>query len=992
MRPEHRSWLLAQQQRWHKMLQLAYRKPWLATYLLRQIKQCREKMWEQLQQLWLLLSFTRRRRAKKWLRQKVGPALVGGGLILALNFGVVQAGTITVSHTNDNIINDSGCSLREAIINANNDDQSGSTDCAPGNGADIITLPSGTISLTLTGIDEDLAATGDLDIISGSQITLNGQGMDQSIVDGNLSDRVLHVQPGASLTLSDLTVKRGDVDSGSGAGILNHNGNLTLVNTRVTSNTLPEGEGGPPGMIIAPEGAAVDGSAAKLLSADEAPGWHGQSRFELNKDRPQSAERTRRPDSSSNNLLIQSMPPLEGRGGGISNQGVGGVASFMMTNSIVISNTGGQYGGGVSNVGESGSVTVQISGSTITGNVSIMGAGLANETYSGGTVTANITNSSIISGNIAACCGGGIINYAYDTGTNTVTIENSTISGNGAFNGGGIHNLGYNGTSNMSVTNSTISGNSAYNGGGISNYGVDYGLAKLTVTNSTISGNRGAGIGGGVSDQAIFYGSTNVTLDNNSINGNEADVGGGVGSISFLTGSAVLTMTKNTINNNTAAFVGGGIANFAYVYAEQSMTLRNSTISGNQANNGGGGIANYAAFGSTHSFEMVQSTVSGNSTGGPGAGIDNYSTDGGRIIGSINNSTISGNRAAGHGGGIGSFATAGGANPLTVVQSTVTNNTADNDNDSDGEGGGIYASGALTVSNTIVAGNFDTPNNAGSGTIHPDAHNQVNGNAHNLVSNTSGVTGTLGSGSDIAASDPGLAGLANNGGTATASGLPPFTHLLLDNSPARDAADVTICAAAPINGVDQRDLARGSSRCDIGAIEFYASLYLPVVVKDYAAGPDLVIDSIIVDGSGPTVTVRNAGTTSSLDPFWVDLYVNPGSTPKLNQEWHEIASSGVAWGVTQALAPGQTVVLTLSSPYYEAAESNPIFPANATIYAFADSIHDATSNGNVIELDETNNLGGPVTVSAIAANEVAPLIETAAETPPPQGLPQREAK
>jgi hypothetical protein len=54
--------------------------------------------------------------------------------------GVTQGATITVNETEGLMAGDGSCTLREAIINANNDDQSGSTDCPAGSGADTITF------------------------------------------------------------------------------------------------------------------------------------------------------------------------------------------------------------------------------------------------------------------------------------------------------------------------------------------------------------------------------------------------------------------------------------------------------------------------------------------------------------------------------------------------------------------------------------------------------------------------------------------------------------------------------------------------------------------------------------------------------------------------------------------------------------------------------------------------------------------------------------
>lgn len=52
----------------------------------------------------------------------------------------VYAASITITDSSDTIANNGLCSLPEAIINANNDNQSGSTDCMVGTGVDTITL------------------------------------------------------------------------------------------------------------------------------------------------------------------------------------------------------------------------------------------------------------------------------------------------------------------------------------------------------------------------------------------------------------------------------------------------------------------------------------------------------------------------------------------------------------------------------------------------------------------------------------------------------------------------------------------------------------------------------------------------------------------------------------------------------------------------------------------------------------------------------------
>src|SRR3954451_11338058 len=62
------------------------------------------------------------------------------------------AASITVNTTADEYDTGAGCSLREAIQAANTDAAFGG--CAAGSGADTISVPAGTYTLTLTGIED----------------------------------------------------------------------------------------------------------------------------------------------------------------------------------------------------------------------------------------------------------------------------------------------------------------------------------------------------------------------------------------------------------------------------------------------------------------------------------------------------------------------------------------------------------------------------------------------------------------------------------------------------------------------------------------------------------------------------------------------------------------------------------------------------------------------------------------------------------------------
>ena len=109
------------------------------------------------------------------------------------------AGTITVNNITDLLADDGQCSLREAVIAANTDTATGG--CPAGNGADVIVFDSAlstpaVFTLTLTGANEDNAETGDLDLTD--ILTIQGGNANQIIIDGNGTDRIFDIRPGAT--------------------------------------------------------------------------------------------------------------------------------------------------------------------------------------------------------------------------------------------------------------------------------------------------------------------------------------------------------------------------------------------------------------------------------------------------------------------------------------------------------------------------------------------------------------------------------------------------------------------------------------------------------------------------------------------------------------------------------------------------------------------------------------------------------------------------
>ena len=137
--------------------------------------------------------------------------LVGAlALSVLVGFLVLVAPTsaltpITVTTIDDVIADDGLCSLREAVIAANTDSSVGG--CPAGSGADQIgfdpTLPLPSVFLlSNTGANEDAALTGDLDV--QGMLTINGLGVDNTIVDGLDADRVFQILPGARVTINGI--------------------------------------------------------------------------------------------------------------------------------------------------------------------------------------------------------------------------------------------------------------------------------------------------------------------------------------------------------------------------------------------------------------------------------------------------------------------------------------------------------------------------------------------------------------------------------------------------------------------------------------------------------------------------------------------------------------------------------------------------------------------------------------------------------------------
>ena len=300
-------------------------------------------------------------------------------LFLLLSANTFSA-TITVNTAADSIIIDGSCSLREAIISANNDPFANILgECEPGSGPDEIVFDSslnGTpLILSIAGIGEDISATGDLDI--GSDITITGNGAQNTIIDGADIDRVIHVLSNGSATISGVTIQNGSTGE-IGGGVFNEN-TLTINNSVIRDNEANAGGG-------------INNFASML---------------------------------TINNSLITNNRTIDA---GFTNQegaGIRTIGTVSIENSSITNNTtdpsSGSNGAGIYSSG-----TVDITNTTISGNSATSAGGIRNVNGTLNLLNVTITNNSTI----------GLSHFSF-TGLDIVSLKNTIIAQNGTFDCGG---------------------------------------------------------------------------------------------------------------------------------------------------------------------------------------------------------------------------------------------------------------------------------------------------------------------------------------------------------------------------------------------------------------------------------------------------------------------------------------------------------------------------------------------------------------------------
>ncbi|MHB1988308.1 MAG: choice-of-anchor Q domain-containing protein [Acidimicrobiales bacterium] len=216
---------------------------------------------------------------------------------------------------------------------------------------------------------------------AGAPVTIQpAPGVTDPTLDANNSGTVLTINSGVYVGLSGITVTGGTATGGSGGGIQNNGGTVTVTDSTISGNT------------VSVHGGGIDNAGGTVTVTDSTISGNTAGYF----------------------------------GGGVFTVG----RAVTVTDSTISGNTASELGGGIFKNGG----TVTVTDSTISGNTASVGGGIANNV---GPVT--VTDSTI-SGNTANL-GGGI--YNENEGTVTVTdstISGNTASAGG---GGGIANNGY---------------------------------------------------------------------------------------------------------------------------------------------------------------------------------------------------------------------------------------------------------------------------------------------------------------------------------------------------------------------------------------------------------------------------------------------------------------------------------------------------------------------------------------------------------------------
>jgi CSLREA domain-containing protein len=710
---------------------------------------------------------------------------------------------IVVDSTGDTVANDGVTTLREAIIQANNQA-----------GDDTITFAAGLTSggaatITLNSALPDL----------NTNVQINGPGANLLTVQRNTAKSAFGVftaNSAATVGITGLTIDSGNAVSGG--GVLDDGATLTLTQCEISNNVATDSGGG---LAVINAGiATVDRCTFDGNLADSNGGAI---------------------ENNGGNLTVinstLSGDTADGNGGGIDHEGGGGeitsVTHATITNNRADGDANGSGIGGGIYLADSG-MTLKNSivagnfdgaGTTTAGDIQgpalldtfnsqydLIGTGGAGGLFGFGSNQINVANPGLFP---LDYYGGPTKTHAL-TGSSPALDAGNNFSGLAATDQRGfartvvIHGGGFGDSTDIgafehrgaaTITVNSLNDDTSADGSLTLREALTYRLGSLgrlltAAEKALISGDVGVkdtiplNISGTVSlTSALPDLSNGVTLIGRGANKLtvQRSAAGGIPNFRIFNAPAGSTVAISgmTITNGNSTADGGGIENAG------ALSLSGVALVGNAAPSGfGGGLENAGG-----AVTIVNSTVSGNTATGSG-GLDTFNSGTLTLFGV----TVSGNTSTGNAGGIGSDSSI-----TTLVDSTIANNHA-----ASVDGGMLAAGGTVTLRNTIVAGNTigagNTPDNI-QGTVDA-AHSHFN------IIGSAGFGGLVNgqNGNKVGVADAGLLPLANNGG-------PLQTIALKPTSVARDAGTSFLTAVADqldavtttFNVLDATFLAQGAA-------------------------------------------------------------------------------------------------------------------------------------------------------------------------------------
>jgi hypothetical protein len=477
--------------------------------------------------------------------------------------GVVRAASITVTTTEESPGTDGDCTLGEAIAAANTDSPVDA--CAAGSGADTITLPAGTYTLS-TAVS---TAAGESAFVVSTAITITGR--DATLVrdPAVTSLRFFEVTGSGDLTLDRLTLSGGLAQGAHGlddhvpgvgvtagepglGGAIHTSGTLTLLDVVLANNRAAGGRGGSGGNMSnrgAPGGIAVGGAV-----------YVG-----------------------------------------------GGVATALRSTFVDNTAVGGHGGGGTfdARAGEGGAAAGGAVDVAPGASLALHGGKLRRNRAEGGN-TGFCSPSGLCGVSSGASSGGAVFTAGTSTITVTVLADNHAVAGSGygasPGRGGAIAVL----AGTLALADCVVTGNTAIGG-----------------TIVGLFGSGGAGRGGGVyvenaaADvrETALVGNTSVGVAHSRPHVTDGPAeGGGASAI-----AAVLAFTNTTVSGNGAAQNGGGF----HGDAASTVNLSFTTVSNNTSAGGAGGIFTAGSVTLTGSIVAGNTGATGNCSGTIGDGGSN---------------------------------------------------------------------------------------------------------------------------------------------------------------------------------------------------------------------------------------------------------------------------------------------------------------------------------------------------------------------------------